>query len=179
MLIQLLKQLTVIEDTDMRPQRLIPIFLLASIVMAGTACKTFVVKNVNYAHQIESVLTPDEDGIVNDVRHGISFNVQPFQKKEFGENDSTRIKEVRLIRNEEGFYFITANQFKNVYVMEPESGSLKLLKKIKVSETGISEPAFNMRDGIVQLVKIETNEIVSLNEKGIQKNDNDSMEEQS
>jgi hypothetical protein len=161
----------------MRPQRLIAIILLASFVMAGTACKTFVVKNVNYAHQIESVLTPDENGTVNDVRHGISFNVQPFQKKEFGENDSTQIQEVRLIRNQEGFYFITANGFKNVYVMEPESGSLKLKNKIKVSETAISEPAFNMRDGIVQLVKVDTNEIVSLNEEGIQKNDN--KEEQS
>lgn len=165
----------------MRPQRLIPIILLASIVMVGTACKTFVVKNVNYAHQIESVLTPDENGTVNDVRHGISFNVQPFLKKEFGEKDSTEIQEVRLIRNQEGFYFITANQFKNVYVMEPEKGSLKMKKRIKVSETGISEPAFNMRDGMVQLVKVETNEIVSLNEEGIQKkkDNNGNKEEQS
>ena len=154
----------------MRPQRFIPIILLASIVMLGTACKTFVVKNVNYSHQIESVLIPDEDGTVTDVRHGITFNVTPFQKQEFGTTDSTEIKEVRLIRNAEGFYFITANQFKNVYVMQPGDGSLKLKKKIKVSEEGISEPAFNMRDGYVQLVKVETNEIVSLNEEGIQKN---------
>ncbi len=162
----------------MRTHKLIPIILLASIVMLGTACKTFVVKNVNYSHQIESVLTPDEDGTVTDVRHGITFNVAPFHKKEFGENDSThQIKEVRLIRNAEGFYFITANQFKNVYVMEPGNGTLKLKKKIKVSEERISEPAFNMRDGVVQLVKVETNEIVSLNENGIKKNDKE--EEQS
>lgn len=162
----------------MRPNKLTPIILLASIVMLGTACKTFVVKNVNYSHQIESVLTPDEDGTVTDVRHGITFNVTPFQKQEFGENDSTyQIKEVRLIRNAEGFYFITANQFKNVYVMEPGNGSLKLKNKIKVSEERISEPAFNMRDGVVQLVKVESNEVITMNQNGIKKNNKE--EEQS
>jgi hypothetical protein len=162
----------------MKPQKFIPIILLASIVMLGTACKTFVVKDVNYSHQIESVLTPDEDGTVTDVRHGITFNVSHFHKKEFGETDSThQIEKVRLIRNAEGFYFITANQFKNVYVMEPGNGSLKLKKKIKVSEEGIAQPAFNMRDGVVQLVKVETNEVISLNENGIKKNDKE--EEQS
>ena len=154
----------------MRLQRFIPIILLASIMMLGTACKTFVVKDVNYSQQIESVLIPDDEGNVTDVRHGITFNVTPFQKKEFGTLDSTQIREVRMIRNSEGFYFITANQFKNVYVMEPGDGSLKLKKKIKVSEQGISQPAFNMRNGSVQLVKIETNEIVSLSENGIQEN---------
>jgi hypothetical protein len=163
----------------MRLPKIIPFILLASIVMAGTACKTFVVKNVNYAHQIESVLTPDENGNIEDVRHGISFNIAPFQKKEFGENDSTQIKEVRLIRNTGGFYFITATHFKNVYVMEPGNGSLKLKNRIKVSEISMLEPAFNMRDGFVQLVKVDTNEIVNLNEEGIQKKDNDNKEEQS
>lgn len=164
----------------MRPQRFIPIILLASIVMLGTACKTFVVKNVNYSHQIESVLTPDENGTVHDVRHGISFNVMPFQQQEFGENDSTVIEEVRLIRNQQGYYFITANQFKNVYVMEPGSGELKLKKKIKVSEERLAAPAFNLRNSTVQLVKTDTNEVLTLNHEGIQENDkNDKEEEQS
>ncbi len=161
----------------MRPQKFIPIILLASIVMLGTACKTFVVKNVNYSHQIESVLTPNEDGIVYDVRHGISFNITPFEKKEFGATDSIEVKEVRLIRNAEGYYFITANQFKNVYVMEPGNGELKLKKKIKVSEERLAAPAFNLRDSHVQLVKTDTNEVLNLNQDGIQENKNE--EEQS
>lgn len=155
----------------MRPHKFIPIVMLASIVMLGTACKTFVVKNVNYAHQIESVLTPDENGTVHDMRYGISFNVTPFQQQEFGENDSTEIKEVRLIRNENGYYFITANQFKNVYVMEPGNGELKLKTKIKVSEERLAAPAFNLRNSTVQLVKTDTNEVLTLNHEGIQKND--------
>ncbi len=163
----------------MRRQQIFPVLLLAALIFAGTACKTFVVKNVNYAHQIESVLTPDSDGIVHDKRHGITFNVKPFQKQEFGETDSTAIEEVRLIRNDKGFYFITANQFKHVYVMKPIEKGMKLEKKIKVSEEGIANPAFNMREGIVQLVKVEANEMVMLNEEGIKKQKEDNKEKQS
>lgn len=128
------------------------------------------VENVNYAQQIESVLAPDENGNVHDIRHGITFNVQPFQKQEFGEDQKTEIKELRLIRNAEGYYFITANQFKHVYVMEPGKAELKLKNKIKVSEERLNAPAFNLRDSVVQLVKTDTNEIFTLNEKGLQEN---------
>lgn len=153
----------------MRRHKLFPILLLASFVLLGTACTTFVVKDVNYSHQIESVLTPDQEGEVSDVRHGITFNVQPFVDQEFGEEDSTyQIEEIRMIRNAKGFYFITADQFKHVYVMKPGSGSLKLKSKIKVSESPITNPAFNMRDGYVQLVKTQTNEVVALTEDGLQ-----------
>ncbi|MBD3615772.1 MAG: hypothetical protein HUJ22_04295 [Gracilimonas sp.] len=155
--------------------------MLASIVMLGTACKTFVVENVNYAQQIESVLVPDENGNVHDVRHGITFNVTPFQEQEFGVEDSakTEIKEVRLIRNAEGYYFITANNFKNVYVMEPGKGNLRLRNKIQVSEERLSAPAFNLRDASVQLVKTDTNEVLTMNENGLQENSNDEEEEES
>lgn len=161
----------------MRPEKFIPVFLLASIMMLGTACKTFVVKNVDYSQQIESVLTPNEEGVVHDVRHGISFNITPFAKQEFEENDSTIIEEVRLIRNTKGYYFITANKFNHVYVMEPGKGALKLKKKIRVTEDGLNAPAFNLRESTVQLITTDSNEILSLNEEGIQEKENE--EEQS
>ncbi|WP_245550374.1 hypothetical protein [Gracilimonas tropica] len=151
-------------------KNLFPVFLLAATMLAGTACNRFVVENVNYSHSIESVLTPDENGTVEDIRHGITFNVQPFEKQEFGEGDSASVDEIRLIRNASGFYYITAQQFKHVYVMKPGQGELKLKNKIKVSEEGLAAPAFNMRDGQVQLIKTETNQSFTLNEKGIQEN---------
>ncbi|MEX0608314.1 MAG: hypothetical protein WD016_12625 [Balneolaceae bacterium] len=141
---------------------------LLSILIAGTSCKTFVVQDVNYAYQIESVLTPGEDGMVEDLRHGISFDIQPFLNEEFGEDSEQEIREVRLIRNSKGFYFITANQFNHVYVMEPTEGELKLKRKIEVSEEGLSSPAFNLREALVQLVEMDSNRILSLNENGIQ-----------
>lgn len=141
---------------------------LFAIMLAGAACKTFVVQDVNYAHQIESVLTPNEEGVVTDKRHGISFNISPFVNEEFGENSGENIEEVRMIRNSQGFYFITANNFNHVYVMEPTQGELKMKKKIEVSEEGLVSPAFNLRDSIVQLVDLETEKVISMNENGIQ-----------
>ncbi|MEX0723962.1 MAG: hypothetical protein WD053_08795 [Gracilimonas sp.] len=148
----------------------IQIIWLASFVVIATACNKFVVEDVNYAQEIESVLVPDENGDVHDVRYGITFNVEPFKKQEFSEDEPVDINEVRLIRNAQGYYFITANHFKNVYVMEPGKSELKLKKKIKVSEERLNAPAFNLRESTVQLIKTDSNEILTLNENGIQEN---------
>lgn len=153
----------------MKQKSFIPILLLAYLMITVSACNKFVVENVNYSQQIESVLIPDENGDVHDIRHGITFNIEPFKTQEFSEEERIpEIKEVRLIRNAEGYYFITANQFKNVYVMQPGKSELKLKNKIKVSEERLNAPAFNLRDTTVQLVKTDTNEILTLNENGLQ-----------
>lgn len=154
----------------MKVTNLLPVFLLAATMLVGTACNQFVVEDVNYSQPIESVLTPDDNGNVEDVRHGITFNVQPFAEKEFGEQDSIEIDQIRLIRNAKGFYYITANLFQHVYVMEPGKGELKLKSKIKISDERLASPAFNMRYGQVQLVKTETNQVIALTEDGIQEN---------
>ena len=154
-----------------RPQ----LFLLfATFLFVGAACKTFVVKDVNYSQQIESVLTPNSKGEVHDSRYSLSFNILPFQFQETKDSSSVSVEEVRLIRNTEGFYFITANGFSNVYVMEPIKNGLKLKKKIQISEQGLTSPAFNLRSPYVQLVDKETLQTFSLNEKGIQNKENKS-----
>ncbi|MDR9415613.1 MAG: hypothetical protein RI564_04960 [Gracilimonas sp.] len=150
--------------------RLINFILLSLItifVSLTTACNKFTVENVDYSQRIESVLTPDEKGIITDKRYAISFNIQPFKKQEFGDSDSSKVEELRLIRNEDGYYFITASAFKNIYVMQPEKGSLKLVRKIKIGEERISEPALNLRDTTVQLVNRDTGEIYLLTQNGI------------
>jgi len=155
----------------MRMNRLTHVILGLLIVAVASACNSFVVEDVDYSQQLESVLVPDENGNVTDVRHGISFNVNSFKEQEFGAEDSTtQIREIRLIRNADGFYFITANQFKNVYVMEPGNASLKLKKKINVSESPLTDPAFNLRSSGVQLVMRDTNEVIEMNESGILNN---------
>lgn len=142
--------------------------VLSAFMLFGAACKSsFVVKDVDYSQRIESVLTPDENGVVYDVRHGLRFNVLAFQHQEFGDTSSIDIEEIRLIRNANGFYFITAQNFNHVYVMEPEAGSLKLVKRIKVAEDGLKSPAFNLRDNIVELVELESSEVFALNADGI------------
>tara|TARA_R110000868_G_scaffold304437_28_gene565516 strand:- start:12172 stop:12651 length:480 start_codon:yes stop_codon:yes gene_type:complete len=142
------------------------------VIMLGIlffqACnKSLVVKNVNYAQQIESVLIPDEDGTVTDIRYGISYSILPFQFEEFEDSSSVQVTEVRMIRNNQGYYFITADRFKHVYVMAPKRGELKLEKKILVDEEGLLNPAFNWREPVVQLINDSNKVVILLNEKGI------------
>jgi len=150
------------------------ILFFVAVLLFTSACKTFEVKNVNYAQQVESVLIPTKSGEVTDSRYGISFNILPFQYEEMQDSSSVQVDQVRLIRNQNGFYFITANGFNSVYVMEPINSGLKLKEKITVSESGLIKPAFNLRSPFVELIDIETSQIYSLNEKGIKKEESKS-----
>ncbi len=145
--------------------------IIAGVLLFTSACKTFEVKNVNYAQQIESVLVPTEEGEVVDSRYGISFNILPFQFQETEDSSKVNVNELRLIRNHSGYYFITADGFSNVYVMEPIKNGLKLKQKINITENGLIAPAFNLRSPYVQLVDTKTSDIYTLNEKGIKKDE--------
>ncbi|MBO6524397.1 MAG: hypothetical protein JJ971_11260 [Balneolaceae bacterium] len=142
-------------------------FVLLTTFFLQACTKSLVVKNVNYAQQIESVLIPDADGNVTDVRHGLSYSILPFQYEEFNDSTTVKVSEVRMIRNHQGYYFITADKFKHVYVMAPKRGELKLERKILVDEEGLLSPAFNWREPVVQLIDNTNNVVILLNEKGI------------
>ncbi|MTI86691.1 MAG: hypothetical protein FH748_01845 [Balneolaceae bacterium] len=143
------------------------LFIICTVLLF-TACKSsFEVSNVDYAHRIESVLIPEKDGQVYDQRHGLHFNILPIQQQEFNDIDELKVDEVRLIRNSEGYYFITANGFNHVYVMEQGEGKLILKEKIKVAENGLIDPAFNLRSPYVHLLDQKSSTIVSLTSSGI------------
>lgn len=144
--------------------------LILTGVAGGAGCSpTLVIEDVNYAQPIESVLVPDSSGMVTDLRYGISFSLYPILEKEFENIPSQTIHEVHLIRNANGFYFITATNFRHVYVMAPAEGQLKQKKRILVSEKGIARPAFNWRPPYVELIGMDTDEIRYINENGILK----------
>ncbi|WP_211359343.1 hypothetical protein [Fodinibius salinus] len=131
--------------------------LLMALLFMG--CKqSMVISKVDYSQSIESVLKPDEEGVVKDAKHGLSFNIKPLQYAETRDTSSVTTEQVRYIRGQKGFYYITAPNYKNVYVMEAQKGSLKLKKKLSVSEKGVSRPAFNQRGEYIQLVNLETDE---------------------
>jgi hypothetical protein len=71
-----------------------------------------------------------------------------------------------MIRDVKGFYFITASQFKNVYVFEQTEGGLKLKNRILVALNGLSEPAFNQRAPYIQVVNGQ-NPTILLTEDGV------------
>lgn len=142
--------------------------LMTMIVFTG--CKqSMVISKVDYSQSIESVLTPNEEGMVEDVQRGLKFSIMPLQYAESQDTSSVMTKEVRYIRGKEGYYYITAPNYRNVYVMAPENSKLKLVEKLKVDENGISQPAFNQRTSYIQLLNLSSGESWRLNPEGVEK----------
>ncbi|MBK7501017.1 MAG: hypothetical protein IPI19_18545 [Ignavibacteriales bacterium] len=69
-----------------------------------------------FSWPIESVLKVDKDGFVNEERHSINFNTKALFFEETQDSLSYAGKTLHLIRNNEGYYFMTSTDFKNVYV---------------------------------------------------------------
>jgi len=140
----------------------------AALLLVSAACNdSLVIRDVNFSQPVESVVTPDTNGVVHDKRYGLVFNVLPVQNAEYEDSVKSEIEYIRLIRNQEGYYFITAPGFKHVYVMKPEKGTLVLSKRIKVSEKALAAPVFNLRPPFIQLVETKTNTVYALDEKQI------------
>ena len=145
-------------------KKLFKLYTTAFLVLTTTliGCKqSMVISEVDYSQSVESVLTPDSNGQVTDVQHGLTFNIKPLQYAETQDTSSVTTQEIRYIRGQEGYYYITAPNYKNVYVMAPEKGKLKLVERLSVSESGesgITQPAFNQRMSYIQLINQESGE---------------------
>ncbi|WP_372638761.1 hypothetical protein [Fodinibius sp.] len=143
------------------------IAVMAMLLVSG--CKqSMVISDVNYSQPIESVLTPDEDGIVKDERYGLEFNMLPLQYMETQDTTSVTTSEVRYIRGASGWFYITAPTYQHVYLMAPEKNELVFREKFKIGETGFDKPAFNQRDGFIQLVNRSTGESYRLTPEGLE-----------
>ncbi|MCW9096749.1 MAG: hypothetical protein OQJ93_05110, partial [Ignavibacteriaceae bacterium] len=66
----------------------------------------------------------------------------------------------------QGLYFITASNFKNVYIFRADEGKMVLNNKIFISEFGLQTPAFNQRNPYIELV--DGNNKMNLTSKGIE-----------
>ena len=142
---------------------IIAILSLFAILLSG--CNTLSLKPGDFSWPVESVLKVNEKGIVQDARHCFSVNVKALSFAEF--KDSTAIKTtLRIIRDVEGYYYITAPKFKDVYVFEDAEGCLQLKKLIPVKEQGLESPAFNQRVPYIQLIN-ENDPVLLLNKEGI------------
>ena len=115
-------------------------------------CSTLVLRPVDFSWPIEVTLQPDGKGNVQEARYQLSFNVKALLFEEL--QDSTTVKKhtLRILRDQAGYYFITAKGFKNVYVFGHGDGTLRLQKKIFVSEKGLDAPALNQRVPYISLI---------------------------
>jgi hypothetical protein len=74
-------------------------------------------------------------------------------------------KTVRIIRDYQGYYYVTSPGFKHVYIFTGANAKLSLKKKVLIAEQGMQKPFFNRRDQGVELVA--NGQAYRLNKKGI------------
>jgi hypothetical protein len=97
-------------------------------------------------------MTVTNANIVLDGYHGLSFSVAGIAGEEFQDTTALVGKQIRLLRSNEGFYFLTGQKFHNVYVLAPGAHELSLRSKIAVSPGGLQDPALNQRPPYVQVL---------------------------
>ena len=125
---------------------------LAAALLLLTGCSALTLAPSDFSWPVESELTADRNGMVQEDRYHLEFSVKPLLYAEFQDSMKVNGKTFRIIRDREGFYYITGPQFKNVYVFEQRPGGLTQLTKIMVNEKGLRSPAFNSRPPYVQLL---------------------------
>jgi hypothetical protein len=127
-------------------------FLIIGLALLLPACSSLVLQQVDYGWPVESVVKVKDNNTIAEGRYAISFNVAPLAEKEFQDPNALKGKEIRLLRSNEGMYYVTGQNFKYVYVMTPLASELKMCSKHEVSKTGLKSPALNQRDPYVELL---------------------------
>jgi hypothetical protein len=83
--------------------------------------------------------------VIEEGRYALAVNVGYLAIAEFSDSTALWGITLRVIRNGQGYYFITGPRFKHVYVFRTGEGSLVSTSRIAVSTTGLTSPAFNQR----------------------------------
>lgn len=122
------------------------------LLIVTVACSTLTLKPTDFAWPVESVLKINDDGKVVEDRYAIEFDTRGIFYEELRDSSAFVNKELRMLRDMNGYYFITSEKFKNVYVFKADEGALVLENKILVSETGVENPALNQRKPFVELI---------------------------
>ena len=122
------------------------------LILITAACSVLTLQPANFSWPLESVLPVDDNGKAAEDRYSIEVNTIGLFFEEFQDSLSYKGKEIRMIRDNQGFYFMTSSNFKNVYVFKADEGKLVQENKIFISEFGLQTPAFNQRDPYIELV---------------------------
>jgi len=143
-------------------------FLPFVLLVFATACSTLKLQQADFAWPVESVISVDENGKASDDRYSISFDTKSLFFEETKDSLAYEGIKIRMLRDINGYYFITAENFKNVYVFQMDNGSMVLRNKIFVSEIGIVDPALNQRAPYIEL--IDGGKSLYLTNNGIDRN---------
>ena len=127
-------------------------FLFITVTVVLSACSSLILTPAEFSWPLESVLKIDNNGFVKEDRNSISFDTKALFLEEFEDSLGYAGKTLHMIRNNEGFYFMTAVDFKNVYVFTVEENAFSLENKIQINETGLKNPSFNQRKPFIELL---------------------------
>lgn len=130
----------------------IKIFLFLIIVSLFSSCSSLNLTPAEFGWPIEGVLKVDKNGFVKEDRNSILFDTKALFLEETEDSLGYAGKTLHIIRNHEGFYFMTAVDFKNVYVFSVAKNSFTLEDKIELGEIGLKNPAFNQRKPFIELI---------------------------
>ena len=124
---------------------------LAAMMLALSGCASVTIKPVDFSWPFESVLTTDADGVVRGEPKTIGFDTKELFRAETKQQGPAADKTLRIIRDKEGYYYVTSPGFKYVYIFDSGPGKLTLKKKVLIAKEGIEKPFFNRRDQGIEL----------------------------
>lgn len=124
-------------------------------VLMGAGCATLTLQPADFSWPIEILAKPDSSGYIQEARYKLTFNIKPLLFEEFKDSVKVASRVLHIIRDRNGYYFIVAKDFRNVYIFSQGKGALELKKKIFISKNGLEAPAFNQKESFLQLVNEE------------------------
>jgi len=138
-----------------------------TLLLLVIGCSSLTLEPASFAWPIESVITTGDSGNIFIERFSIEFNAANLFRAEFGETTEIANKELRVIRDQLGYYVVTSPGFMNVYVFEVDNGALVQVNKIFISKEGIVNPALNQRSPHIELISNGVSHL--LNSKGLKR----------
>ncbi len=142
------------------------VFAISLTMIITYACSSLILSPSDFSWPIENVLKVDERGFISEDRYTFSISVKKLFFEEFKDSTNYSGKELRIIRDKSGYYYITGKEFKNVYLFLPVENGMRLENKIKILETeGLTAPVFNQKLPNIEL--IDGSKKYLLNYKGL------------
>lgn len=136
------------------------------ILALSIGCSQLTLEPADFAWPIETVLDVDDEGFIQESRYSFSAYVSPLFIAETQDSSAFKNSSVRIIRDQDGYYYMTSSGFTNVYLFAADDGKLVLYKKLFVSEFGLELPAFNQRKPYIELLDGEQHKVF-LSSEGI------------
>jgi len=133
-------------------KRPLEFFLVVSALAGISSCASLTLEQVDFAWPVESVLVVSNTNAIEEGRYAVAFNVSKLAMEEFQDSTALRGATLRMLRNSEGFYFVTGAKFRHAYVFAPGPHELSMKSKIEVTKYVLRNPALNQRTPYVELV---------------------------